>query len=251
MENLSVKTRLKFLLCQVRNADDPMRLQEIHSFSRSLRVAAEQIATCDLLQNVPARMQIRQYDAIFLGGSGHYSATVNEPWLEAVLDFLLDLVETKKPTFASCWGFQAMAKALGGRVETHPERAELGTHLLNLTTAGQADPLFGTLPNPFRGQMGHEDSVVELPSNAIRLASTSRVENQAYRIQGAPIYCTQFHPELNRADLMNRVRAYPEYIEHILGLTISDFEASLMETPESEALLSRFVDLYVLEHRND
>ena len=34
------------------------------------------------------------------------------PWLPAALDAMVALHETGKPTFASCWGFQAMARAL-------------------------------------------------------------------------------------------------------------------------------------------
>jgi GMP synthase (glutamine-hydrolysing) len=89
--------------------------------------------------------------------------------------------------------------------------------------------------------MGHEDRVSQLPPGATRLASTALVDNQAYRFDGKPIYCTQFHPELNRDDILARVRAYPSYVERIAGVTIDEFEAQCLDTPQTEALLRRFV----------
>src|SRR4029079_7796232 len=97
------------------------------------------------------------------------------------------------------------------------------------------------LGDTFLGQMGHEDIVVELPVGSTLLASSGRVTNQAYRFEDAPIYCTQFHPELNCRDLLERVQVYPEYVERIAGLPPERFGELIEETPESEAILRRFV----------
>ncbi len=184
---------LRYLLLQARDLDDPMCPQEVSCFTRALQCAPEQIRTFDLLQG---RLTHRQWDAVdvvLLGGSGDYSVAQGGPWLERVLDTMRDLHARSKPTFASCWGFQAMAKALGGDVVTDLARAELGTLDLRLTEAGEHDPLFGPLgPTPLV-HMGHQDIVESLPADAVLLASTDRVENQAFRFAGKPIYCTQFH----------------------------------------------------------
>ena len=66
--------------------------------------------------------------------------TSSEPWLDRALDSLRLVYDFRKPTFASCWGFQAMARALGGKVVKDLDRAEIGTHSLYLTEAGLADP---------------------------------------------------------------------------------------------------------------
>ncbi len=237
--------KLKFLLLQVRNPDDPMREQEVACFARALSCNNGQITTWDLLNGGPTPRDFAEYDAILLGGSGHYSATSCDPWIEPALDSLREVHAASKPTFASCWGFQAMARAMGGRVVHDLERAELGTHWLHLTEAGKADSLFGPLGDIFGGQMGHEDSVVELPPDAILLASTDLVTNQAYCFEGKPIYCTQFHPELNRQDLMGRIDQYPEYITRICGLPPERFSEMVEETTETEQLLPRFVEQFV------
>ena len=134
-----------------------------------------------------------------------------------------------------------MARALGGVVVTDIDRAELGTLGLRLTHAGTHDPVFGPLGTPFLAQVGHQDIVDSLPSDAVLLASTDRVENQAFRFAGKPIYCTQFHPELNVRGMKERLQAYPEYIEKIAGVPFDVFFKTLTETPETNTLLARFV----------
>ena len=44
--------------------------------------------------------------------------------------------------------------------------------------------------------MSHSDTIKELPTNGVRLASTADVENAAYRIDGEDTYAIQFHPEV-------------------------------------------------------
>ena len=233
--------RLRYLLLQVRNPDDPMRQHEVRSFARVLETAPEQIRVFDMLNGPLGRRELADADMFLLGGSGHYSATGEGAWLDRALESLRLVYDAKQPTFASCWGFQALARALGGRVVKDLSHAEVGTHELCLTAEGQADPVFGPLGACFDAQVGHEDRVVELPAGAVRLAYSQLVENQAYRFDDRPIYCTQFHPELSRGDLLLRVQAYPEYVERIAGLPPERFPELLRDTPATEGLLRRFV----------
>lgn len=234
--------KIRYLLLQVRNPDDPMRQHEVRAFSRALHTAEERIEVFDLLSGVPPLSLLDRVDMVLYGGSGDYSVASEGEWLTTALAGIREVVEVGKPTFASCWGFQAIARALGGKVEHRPETAELGTVPLQLTDAGAEDPVFGPLGRDFLGQMGHEDTVVELPPGAILLASSQKVANQAYCFADKPIYCTQFHPELNVEDLHIRVSAYPRYIEKICGMPIERFGELLQPTPETEALLLRFVE---------
>ena len=136
-----------------------------------------------------------------------------------------------------------MAKAHHGRVNTDLSRAEIGTHELCLTEQGLRDPLFGYLGSRFNAQMGHEDCVDKLPDNAVLLASSEIVKNQAYRIKDKPIWCTQFHPELKRSQLLTRVLQYPTYIENIAGIPVNRFGELIHDAPETERLLGNFLDL--------
>ncbi|MFB3131914.1 MAG: type 1 glutamine amidotransferase, partial [Rhodothermales bacterium] len=78
-------------------------------------------------------------------------------------------------------------------------------------------------------------------ADAVLLASTDRVENQAFRFAGKPIYCTQFHPELTVKSMTERLQAYPEYVAKIAGMPLEAFLQTLAETPATNALLRRFV----------
>ena len=238
-----VASRLRSLLLQVRNPDDPMRDQEVRCFARALSCPVEAIQTHDLLRGPPTPKLLDRCDLVLLGGSGDYSVAAGGAWLEPVLEAMRELHHTGKPTFASCWGFQAMARALGGTVVTDLTRAELGTIPLELTEAGRSDPVFGVLPNRFPAHAGHQDIVDALPPDAVRLAEGPRTLNQAFTFPGKPIYCTQFHPELTRQAFLERLDQYPSYVERILGCSLEAFAKTVEETPEANRLLGRFVDV--------
>lgn len=239
--------RLCYLLLQTRNPGDPMLAQEVRCFARSLDCPLSAIEVFDLLSDRVPLSKFRGADMVLLGGSGHYSAAGEGDWLERALDSMRDIHHLAKPTFASCWGFQAMARAMGGRCVNDLANAEIGTIELQLTKAGCVDPLFGQLPVRFLAQAGHEDHVVELPQGAVLLASSGRVAEQAFCFPDKPIYCTQFHPELDRAALLERVAAYPEYVSRIACISFEDFIPTCRETPEANSLLRRFVK-FVFEH---
>jgi len=131
---------------------------------------------------------------------------------------------------------------LGGEVVTDKSRSELGSIEVFLTEAGRSDPLFAPLGERFLAPMGHQDCVTRLPPQARLLASSEKVENQAFCIPGKPIYCTQFHPELDRTALLQRVRAYPRYVHEISGKSIEEFAETCQPTPETDQLLARFVE---------
>ncbi|MGD2046169.1 MAG: type 1 glutamine amidotransferase [Gemmatimonadota bacterium] len=234
---------LRFLLLQVRNQEDPMRHHEVSSFARSFSVPERSIEVFDLLGGAPSSRVLVEADVVLLGGSGDYSVARGGPWLQGALDAMVTLFETRKPTFASCWGFQAMARALGGEVVTDHARAEVGSVTLELTRAGETDPVFGPLGRRFQVQIGHEDIVTALPPQATLLASSDRVENEAYRLEDAPIYATQFHPEIDRQGLIDRLKAYPSYIRLAGAETLEELEEITPETPHTVGILTRFLEL--------
>lgn len=238
----SLSRRLRYLLLQVRDPDDPMRQQEVQCFTRAIGCSDDQLRVFDLLGGVPSLAHLSRFDVVLLGGSGAYSVAEGGPWLPAALDAMQELYYTSKPTFASCWGFQAMAKAMGGEVVTDLSRAELGSVVVRLTQAGKQDPVFGGLGDEFLAAMGHQDVVERLPAEAILLASSDTVENQAFRFAGKPIYCTQFHPELDRGAFLERVAAYPRYVENIACMTPEAFARErCRETPVAARIMKRFL----------
>jgi len=238
---------LRCLLLQVRDPDDPMSGHEIASFERSFHPRDVRIEIFDLLERLLTPGDLEGMGLILMGGSGAYSAAKGGPWFPTALDSLRTVHASGVPAFASCWGFQAMAVAMGGEVVNDRGRSEIGTHSLWLTAAGRNDPVFGHLNADFKAQMGHEDLVKTLPPRTTLLASSARVTNQAYRFDDAPVYCTQFHPELDTAGIRARLSAYPRYLAEVTGETYEEIVARLEETPETTRLLTRFVEVFVGE----
>ncbi len=218
-----------------------MAAQEVLCFARSLPCTSSNIEVFDLLSGAPSTFALKRTDVVLIGGSGEHSVVRGGPWLSRALDTMTELYAKSRPTFASCWGFQAMAQALGGTVVTDRDRAEVGTAWVELTHDGEADPVFGPLGKRFRVPIGHEDVVTQIPKSARLLASSDLVENQAFVFLDKPIYATQFHPELNRADLVARLTKYTEYLPLTGHKSIKEFEDNTPETPESESILPRFL----------
>ena len=111
--------------------------QEVDCFSDSLKCDPAQITVFDLISGCPTTEYLSRFDVVLLGGSGDYSVAEGGEWLPPALQAMRELYDMGIPTFASCWGFQAMAAALGGEVITDMSRAELGTVEVFLTDEGK------------------------------------------------------------------------------------------------------------------
>jgi GMP synthase (glutamine-hydrolysing) len=240
-----MKSHPRYLLLQARQAADVMREQEVACFAWALDCTPDRIDVVDLLAGGVSQQQLAASDVVLIGGSGDYSVTADSPWLHRALDLIRELHQQSKPMFGSCWGFQALARALGGTVIRDPACAELGVAEVRLTELGMEDPIFSPLGERFAVFMGHEDRVLRLPEDAMELASTDRVPCQAMRFIHKPIYAAQFHVELHRTAFMQRVVSYPRYVQQITGMEIEEFLRHCPEIPEIRAALQRFVD-YVL-----
>lgn len=219
-----------------------MAAHELLSFQRALGIRETRIAAHDLLAARPSPAQLDSCDAVLIGGSGDHSVVRGGPWLAGALGTMEALHERAKPTFASCWGFQALARALGGRVVTDRARAEVGVVSLALTEDGRRDPVFGPLGTPFPAIIGHEDIVTDLPPGAARLASSATTPNEAFVFSGRPIYATQFHPELDREGLILRIAAYPPYLPLTGARSLDELRAMTPDTAGATGLLRRFAE---------
>lgn len=234
------------LLVQIRDPGDDIRHHEVDCFARAAGVDVGSIQILDLLNEDITLERLEPIDCVFVGGSGKYSAAgETSDWLESALKSLRVVHASGTPAFASCWGHQAMARAMGGTVVHAPETAEVGSIEMRLTEAAKSDPIYGEHAESFVAQVGHEDTVTQLPPNTTLLASSDRCRTHAYRFDDAPIYCTQFHPELTREDLLRRLDAYPEYVESIAGVPMNEFKKRTHKSPVANKLIQRFVSHFV------
>ena len=105
----------------------------------------------------------------------------------------LSLIRGKLPVLAVCYGAQYLAHFNGGKVEPSGSR-EYGR--ANLSVIKDAETLFENIKENSQVWMSHSDTIMKLPENGVRLASTTDVLNAAYRIEGEETYGIQFHPEV-------------------------------------------------------
>ncbi|WP_199515765.1 glutamine-hydrolyzing GMP synthase [Nucisporomicrobium flavum] len=134
-----------------------------------------------------AEMLAKKPAAIILSGG---PSSVYEPGAP-VLD--PSLFANDVPVFGICYGFQAMAQALGGTV-AHTGSREYGRTLL--APASQAGTLLRELPADLPVWMSHGDSVTEAPSGFSVTASSAGAPVAAFEDLGTRRAGVQFHPEV-------------------------------------------------------
>ena len=131
--------------------------------------------------------EVSEFSAVILSGSPFSVRNEKAPQPD------LSQIIGQLPLLAVCFGAQYIAHNFGGRVEASNTR-EFGRANLNMIK--DAELLFESIEEQSQVWMSHSDSIKELPSNAVRLASTKDVLNAAYRIDGEDTYGIQFHPEV-------------------------------------------------------
>lgn len=221
-----------------------MRAHEHRCFVRRTGLPARNVVAHNICDGPLSLADVRRHDALMIGGSGDFNVSQrNLPGFERYLDLLREVVACGHPTFASCFGYQSLVHALGGRIVRDVDNTEIGTYTLTLTAEGRADSLFGALPARFAGQMGHKERAESTPPGLPNLASTSGVRYQSLRIPGKPIWATQFHPELDRETNLDRFLCYARiYAREMSPDRKQKIIDGFRDSPETSTLLGKFLD---------
>ncbi len=223
-----------------------MKEHEFACFVEKTGLESDQIISFDLLQGPPQKSDIKYMDAIMVGGSGEFDVSKeNLPFYFDFIEFLNASVSRGTPMFASCFGYQCLVMALGGRIFRDENATEVGVYPLQLTQEGKKDPLFEAFPETFLGCMGHKDRTIEQPGGIPNLVSSDLCPFQALRIPGKPIWATQFHPELDQKTNLDRFNHYmKEYSVNMdekgVQETLARYSMDVKDTPR---LLPRFLEL--------
>lgn len=131
--------------------------------------------------------QIESFKAVILSGSP-YSVRTGE-----VLHADLSKIRAQMPLLGVCYGAQYLAHFSGGNVAPSNTR-EYGRAKLSFVK--KDEPFFKNISKGSQVWMSHSDTIKELPTQGVLLASTHDVENAAYKIEGETTYAIQFHPEV-------------------------------------------------------
>ena len=134
-----------------------------------------------------AEMLARNPAAIILSGGPSSVYEPGAPVLDATL------FDNDVPVFGICYGFQAMAQALGGTV-AHTGAREYGRTLLS--PVSEAGTLLRELPADLPVWMSHGDSVTEAPAGFAVTASSAGAPVAAFEDLVTRRAGVQFHPEV-------------------------------------------------------
>lgn len=238
-------TAAPLLLLQIRAPWHDAALEQEQLCFRELGgVDAEQMRCVNLVEWPHLRWEdAAAHQVLLIGGAGSHSVTHEYAFTRPLARVVERWLEEGRPLFGSCWGHQFLVWLLGGRVVTDLAREEVGSFGIHLTAAGRGDPLFAGFPATFTAHLGHHDVVTGLPAGMVELAYSDACPNQAIRLHDLPVYGTQFHAEMSRRRMRERLKMYSaEY------LPAADLDAELdrilRPSPEAETLMARFLRRY-------
>jgi GMP synthase (glutamine-hydrolysing) len=132
------------------------------------------------------RMLARRPKAIILSGGPESVYTPGAPRIDPAL------FDAEVPVFGICYGFMAMAAALGGEVE-HTGMREFGR---TQVTVAESGTLLDGLPAQLRTWMSHGDEVVGAPAGFTVNASSPRAAVAAFEHASRRLAGVQWHPEV-------------------------------------------------------
>ncbi|MBT6506570.1 MAG: type 1 glutamine amidotransferase [Marinovum sp.] len=145
-----------------------------------------------------------EQDAFLITGSP-LSVLDHHVFTDDLMDFIRRCDYAKKPLMGACFGHQAIALALGGRVEKSKDGYSVGVE----------DTVYNAKRSwmkPNRDHLSmyvfHEDAVTELPEGCDLLGSTVNCKNASFA-KGTHIFTTQAHPEFSN-DFMSCVLRFAE-----------------------------------------
>lgn len=216
-----------FLLLSTRDHDGAARAEHA-SVARHTGLPRHQLVHVRVEQAPLGDLDLAAFSGVFLGGSAfNVSDTDKSPLqqrVEADLARLLDrIVDADIPFMGMCYGIGSVTAHLGGLVDrTYGE--PVGAVPITLTDAGRADPLLDGVPEVFEAFVGHKEACNGVPAGVELLATGAACPVQMYRV-GQNVYVTQYHPELDAADLEERIRIYqyagyfrPEELEELVAM---------------------------------
>ena len=178
--------------------------------------------------------------AIIITGSPAF-ITDEETWNFIGASYIKKAHKSGIPILGVCYGHQLLAWTFGGKVEFNAEGRSIGTVSINLKESAKNDLLFGGLPERFNVNVSHQQSVVELPSEATELALSSSNNLQAFRL-GDKTWGIQFHPEFSKDIIQKYIDERSMAIKDE-GLDPEKLSSLVSDTPNSVILFKKFCQL--------
>lgn len=240
---------MKILLIQIRQ-NETVKAEELDSFVKFSGIPKSSFEILDVFNTPDFTPEIlKGASAVFIGGASEASVLEPEayPFVESIIETIQATLILNIPVFASCFGFQAAVLALGGEIVRDIKDYEMGTYQMKTTKAARTDPVFSPLPAEFFAVSVHQERAKNLPDSCELLAYTESCPH-AFRVKGKPFWAFQFHPELDKECLAERLGIYQEkYTENA-----QDFERvikSLKSTEHANRLVKTFTQNILIKEK--
>jgi GMP synthase-like glutamine amidotransferase len=154
------------------------------------------------------------YDGYIITGSRH-GVYEDLPFIAPLLRFIQDCYAKDIPQAGICFGHQALAQALGGRVEKSSKGWGVGIRKVNVVeTTNWMAKSSDTLDLIYV----HQDQVIELPADASVLAGDEFCPHAAFAI-GRSVFAVQGHPEFDK-----------DYVHELLAIRGDDMGKDVQKT---------------------
>ncbi|MFN3404880.1 MAG: type 1 glutamine amidotransferase [Cytophagaceae bacterium] len=139
---------------------------------------------------------------IIMGGPMSVHDEKLYPWLKQEKQLIARAIEKRKKVIGICLGAQLIAEVLGAKVYKN-EHKEIGWFPVELTNEAKSSVHFQNFPpNPIVFHWHGE--TFDLPSNAVRLASSEACLNQAFMYEDN-VLALQFHLEMEKTGIENLI----------------------------------------------
>ena len=180
---------------------------------------------------------ITAYDGVMISGSPA-SVHDTDTWVGQLLDLIRDIYAKGIPIFGACFGHQAIAMALGGRVGPNPNGWVFGlTHadIVHKTSWMQ------DLPATLKQYGAHIEQVLEMPKSAVVILANNTCPVAGFHI-GNTVYTTQNHPEMTPEFMAALVAEYAPKLPADLAATAKASLADNADTSVYANSIARFFE---------
>ena len=181
--------------------------------------------------------ELNEFDGFLLTGSrrGVYD---DDPWIERLFDLIQRIHVAQIKTVGICFGHQAIAQALGGRVVNWSKGWGAGVHTYDMLWSLQDRHV--SLPKEVALPCCHQDQVVELPPGATRILTSDFCMNAGFTIADH-ILALQPHPEFSVQYLECILRV----IEDRLGERSTKAFESLKKPTDNSHIAEKIAEFFV------
>lgn len=239
-------SHLKTLLLQIRH-DEQVKKEEHDSFIKYSGLRRDQIDVLNVYEKPDFDLnEVDDYDALFVGGTSNANVLEPEkyPFIHHCQDMMKYCLDKDIPVFASCFGFQLAVVALNGEILHKDKDFEMGILSMQVGPAAKEDKLYKDTPNNFKAITVHQQLALNEPPDSTLLVYTNECCH-SFKVNGRLFWAFQFHPEVDKQVLIDRLTLYKKKYTNDDG-HLSSVLANAEETPESNKLVRKFVNRVLL-----